>query len=168
MRKSESKSFKVAAKNAEQNDPDEVEIRVTALDGNSGGELAIRLLQLFGPSLLGVITAMETDDMAKVVESGQALFTKLTPAEFTAIRRQLLTGAQAMELGEFADVNDQFVKERFAGHVGSLIAVLALALKVNYANFFEDLGVSKERMAKLTAKVQASKTVTGVSGPRGA
>jgi hypothetical protein len=152
-RKQESREFKVAPK-GEGTEAETVTIMITALDGNSGGELGIKLLQMFGPAIVGVIAAMESNDMAKVTEQAGQLFGKLTPGEFKGIRNQLLRGAQAQEMGEFSNVDDSFISERFSGHVGSLMALVAFALKVNYANFFDDLGVSKETIAKLTAKGQ--------------
>lgn len=152
-RKQESREFKVASK-GEGTDAETVVIMVTALDGNSGGELGIRLLQMFGPGIVGVIAAMESNDMAKVTEQAGQIFGKLTPGEFKGIRNQLLRGAQAQDVGEFHNVDDSFISERFAGHIGSLYALVAFALKVNFANFFEDLGVSKETIAKLQAKGQ--------------
>lgn len=151
MRKTESKEFKVAPK-GEGTETETVMISITAMDGNSGGELGIKLLQMFGPALLGVIAAMEANDMSAVTAQATGLFGKLSPAEFKAIKAQLFKGGQVQELGEFTDLNDAFVGERFAGHIGSLMALVAFALKVNFANFFEDLGVSKERMNKLMSR----------------
>lgn len=157
MRQQETKSFKVSGSEGTE----EIDIMVTALDGNTAGELGIRLLQMFGAGIVGVITAMESNDSSKVAEQASTLFTKLTPAEFQALRKQLLKGAQAQHLGEFLDVDDNFVRERFAGHVGSLFSLLAFALKVNFANFFEDLGISKATIAKMTSKVEAAKKTIG-------
>jgi len=150
-RKTETREFKVAPK-GEGTETETVEISITAMDGNSGGELGIRLLQMFGPGLLGVIVAMESNDMNAVTTQATSFFAKLSPAEFKAIKAQLFKGGQVHELGEFVDLNDQFIAERFAGHIGSLMALVAFALKVNFANFFEDLGVSKERMNKLMSR----------------
>jgi hypothetical protein len=151
MRKQESKEFKVAPK-GEGTETETVTIMITAMDGNSGGELGIKLLQMFGPPLLGVIVAMESNDMTTLAVQAAGLFGKLSPAEFKAIRTQLFKGAQVQELGEFHDLDDSFIGERFSGHVGSLYALVAFALKVNFANFFEDLGVSKARMDALMSR----------------
>lgn len=152
-RRTEEKQFRVAPK-GEGTEPEEVTISITALDGNSGGLLGIKLLQIFGPSLLGVITAMEVNDLSKVAAQANDFFTKLTPAEFKSIRDQLFRGGQVREMGQFSDLNDAFIAERFAGHTGSLMALIFFALKVNFANFFQDLGISKERIQKLTSKVE--------------
>lgn len=159
MRKQESREFRVASK-GDSTESETITIMVTALDGNTGGELGIRLLQMFGPGIVGVIAAMEANDMAKVTEQAGSFFGKLTPQEFKSIRGQLLRGAQAQDMGEFSDVNDAFIGERFAGHIGSLYALVAFALKVNFSNFFEDLGISKETIAKIQAKgAKASKAI---------
>lgn len=155
-RKQAQREFKVSPK-SDGNEAESVTILITALDGVTGGELGIRLLQLFGPSIVGVITAMESNDMAKVVEQATGFFSKLSPAEFKTIRSQLFRGAQVQEMGEFFDLNETFVADRFAGHVGSLMALVGFALKVNFSNFFEDLGVSKETIAKLGSKAEKAK-----------
>jgi hypothetical protein len=160
-RKQESREFKVSPK-GEGTEAETVTILVTALDGNSGGELGIRLLQMLGPSIIGVIAAMELNDMTALTTQAASFFSKIGPTEFKVIRQQLLKGAQVQELGEFADLNDAWIGDRFAGHAGSLMALMAFALKVNYANFFDDLGVSKETIAKLTARAaKAKKAATG-------
>lgn len=156
MRQQETKSFKVAGAEG----PEDIDILVTALDGNTAGEMGVRLLQMFGPGIVGVITAMESNDTAKVTAEAGALFAKLSPVEFASLRKQLLKGSQAQHLGEFIDVDDTFIRDRFAGHVGSLFALVVFALKVNFANFFEDLGISKATMSKLTSKVEAAKKAT--------
>jgi hypothetical protein len=136
---------------------------VTALDGNTAGELGIKLVQLFGPSIVGVVAAMDSNDLSKVAEQATVFFAKLTPAEFTSIKRQLLKGAQAKTPdGEFIEVNDQFTGEAFSGEVGSLMALVAFALKLNFANFFEGLGIKSDTIAKLKAK--ATKATAKISG----
>lgn len=155
-RKPETKTFKVTSKD-ESTEPATVDITIVPLDGNTGGLLGIKLLQLFGPSIVGVIAAMETDDLSKVSAQASDFFTKLTPAEFKSIRDQLFAGGQVQEMGEFSDLNAAFIADRFAGHVGSLFALVFFALKVNFRNFFDDLGIGKDRIAKLIAKVETSK-----------
>lgn len=157
-RKVESKTFKVAGK-GEEVEASEVTISITPLDGNTGGLLGIKLLQLFGPSIVGVIAAMETDDLSKVSAMASDFFTKMTPAEFKSIRDQLFAGGQVQELGEFSDLNAAFIADRFAGHVGSLYALVFFALKVNFRNFFDDLGIGKARINALIAKVETSKAM---------
>lgn len=146
MRKQESKVFKTS--------DGECEIMITALDGNAGGELGVRLLQLFGPSMAGVVAAMDGNEISKVAEQASIFFAKLTPAEFTGIKRQLLKGAQAKTAEGFTEVNDAFIGEAFAGEIGSLAALIAFALKLNFATFFEGLGIKSETIAKLTAKAK--------------
>lgn len=152
-RKTESKAFKVAPL-GEGTEPEEVTISITALDGNSGGMLGVKLLQLFGPSLVGVVAAMESNDVSKVTTQAAEFFSKLTPAEFKSVRDQLFKGGQVQEMGQFKDLNEAFISDRFAGHTGSLFALMFFALKVNFANFFEDLGISADRMKNLIPKVE--------------
>lgn len=152
-RKQESREFKVSP-SGEGTDDETVGIMITALDGNTAGEIGIRLLQIFGPSIVGVVASMESNDLQKVAEQATQFFAKLTPAEFKSLTKALFRGAQVQELGEFKNLDDSFINERFAGHVGSLMALTVFALKVNFSNFFADLGLSKERLAQLMPKAQ--------------
>jgi len=153
-RKQESRDFQVASA-GEGTETETVSITITALDGNTAGELGIRLLQIFGPSMVAVVAAMEANAMERVTEQAGAFFAKLTPVEFKSMLKTLLRGAQAQELGEFKNIDDTFIAERFAGHAGSLYALAFFALKVNFRNFFDDLGISKDRLQKLMPKAQA-------------
>lgn len=162
MRKQVKQNFRVASA-GDSDAPEFVEIQLTALDGVAGSELGIRLVQLFGPGITGLVAAMDSNDMSKVTEAASTLFAKLSPSEFTSVRKQLLRNAQAQDLGEFHDVDDRFISERFAGHPGSLVAVVGQALKLNFSSFFEDLGISKEKIAKLTSRVEAGAKKAGVT-----
>lgn len=145
-RRTESREFSVSAR-GEGSESEVVSISVTALDGHSGGLLGIRLLQLLGPSVAGLVTAMQSSDPSKAVSMAGTLFEKVTPSEFKAIQKQLLAHSTVTELGETQELSDAWIAERFSGHVGSLFALVGFALKVNYENFFEDLGI-KALLAK--------------------
>lgn len=148
------------------------EITVTQLDGNRGGNLGIRLAQLVGPPIVNLVGAMEGNDTRKVVDAAQTLIGKITPEEFERVKAEVLRGAQAKFNGEFTDVDSKFIGEAFAGHPGSLYKLVGFALKVNFQNFFEDLGVSAERIQGAMRNAAALKTSgsapAGSSGQSGA
>lgn len=128
---------------------------LTAMDGITSTEMSLKLTQLFGPHIVGVVTAMDSnkdDDASKHVGE---FFTKLNRAEFTEMRKSLLKGAQAYRGDEFVTVDDAFLSEAFSGHPGSLMSLLFAALKLNFANFFDDLGL-KGVIAKLGSKAKAA------------
>lgn len=149
------------------------EITVTQLDGNAGGALGVRLVQLVGPSIVGLVGAMEGSDMAKVAEAAQVLLSKVTPDEFEKIKTTVLRGAQAKYNGEFHDVDARFIGDAFSGHPGSLYKLVGFALQVNFRNFLKDLGVSAERIQGAVKNAVSlktgpgSKTTPASSGPSG-
>lgn len=149
------------------------EISVTQLDGNTGGALGVRLVQLVGPSLVGIVGAMEGNDMSKIAEAAQGLLMKVTPEEFERVKSAVLKGAQAKYCDEFHDLDSKFIGEAFAGHPGALYKLVGFALKVNFRNFLSDLGVSAERIQgamKNAANLKTgpgSKTTPASSGPSG-
>jgi hypothetical protein len=149
------------------------EITVTQLDGNRGGALGVRLVHLVGPSIVSLVGAMEGNETSKAVDAAQALIAKLTPDEFDRIKTEVLRGAQAKYNGEFTDVDTKFIGEAFAGHPGSLYKLIGFALKVNFQNFFSDLGMSAERIqgavrnAMTLKTAPGSKTQAASSGPSG-
>lgn len=149
------------------------EITVTQLDGNKGSQLGVRLVQLVGPSIVGLVGAMEGNDVSKMVDTAQTLLTKVTPEEFEKIKTEVLRGAQAKLNGEFHDVDARFIGDAFAGHPGSLYKLVGFALKVNFQNFLTDLGINAERFQgamknAMALKTEAgSKTKAASSGPFG-
>ena len=151
MRKQETAMFQTALSD------DPIEIMVTALDGNAGGKLGARLIQIFGPGIVGLVTAMEGSDQPRVMGAAGELFSKLSEDEFERLKTMLLKGAQATANGEARDVTPAFIGEAFAGHPGSLYKLLFFALKLNFSSFFHDLGLSAETMSRLQAKVAKAK-----------
>ncbi len=145
------------------------EVTLTAMDGNTGGLLGVKLAQLFGPGIVALFAAMETNDMTKVSEGANMLLSKLSPEEFEKIKGQLLAGAQAALNGEFHNLDKAFIGEEFSGNLGSLLKLIIAALKLNFRNFFEGLGIKKESIAKLMSpkKTAPAKSPATSSGPSG-
>lgn len=148
------------------------EITVTQLDGNRGGTLGVRMAQLVGPPIVNLVGAMEGNDISKVVDAAQTLISKVTPEEFERIKSEVLRGAQAKYNGEFTDVDSKFIGEAFAGHPGSLYKLVGFALKVNFQNFFSDLGMNAERLQgamknAMSLKAAPGSKQTASSGPSG-
>ncbi len=129
-----------------------VMITVTALGGNEAGLLSAKLLNLIGPTMVGMASA---DDSKMVVDLASQLTAKITAAEFESIKTQLLKGAQAQVGDQFEDVDRGFIDRYFAGEPGALFALIAFALKVNFKTFLPGLGIPLELIAKLTAKAKA-------------
>jgi len=149
------------------------EVTVTQLDGNKGGQLGIKLVQLAGPSVVELVSGLE-GDLAKAANAVSSLIAKLTPAMFEELKKELLHGAQAKYKDEFHTVDAAFVGDAFRGHFGSLCKLIGFALAANYRNFLNDLGISAERLQNLTAKAKkvmetqpGSKTTAAFSGQSG-
>lgn len=135
-------------------------IMVTQMDGHKGGLVGIRLSQLLGPSVIALVNASNAGNTASVTEAANTLFSKLSPEEFERLRKDLLHGATLKINGEVHDFDETILKNYFAGHFGSLLKLVAFALKVNFQSFLKDLGVSDESvkaMGALASKMSGSK-----------
>lgn len=138
-----------------------VEITVQAMGGMDAGLLGLRLGGILGPTLAGIVAAMESDDPVAITGAMNQMFTKLTPTEFKDLVKLIMAGAQAKLGSEFADVTLAFLNETFASCPGSLFKLIYDGLKVNFQSFFKELGLSADLEAKLKkAATKAANKVT--------
>lgn len=142
----------------------EMPILVTQMDGVTGSEMSIELAQLFGPHIVAAVMAMNDDRKEEAAKQVGEFLQKLSPAKFSAIRRALLKGARANTGDGFVDVDEDFISGHFAGRAGSLFGLVAFALKLNFANFFEDLGLQGS-LAKLGSKVKTAMALEASPNP---
>lgn len=136
----------------------EMPITIIQMDGVTSSEMSIKLAQLFGPHIIAAVSAMDKENSDEASKQVGEFLMKLTPATFSEIRRALLRGAQANTGSEMLTVDEAFISEHFAGHAGSLFALVGAALKLNFRNFLDDLGI-KGMAAKLGSKVQKAMTL---------
>lgn len=126
-----------------------VEVTVQALGGITGSQLGIKLMSIFGPSMVGLIAAMEKDDPAAIMACMREMLGKLGPNDFKALLKEVLTGAQAKQGNEFVDVTVEWVDEAFGGAPGSVFKLTFDAIKVNFSNFSQELGFGRDLLTKL-------------------
>lgn len=144
-------------------DEGDIEITVQALGGIEAGLLGLKLGGILGPALATAAVSMDTRDALGLGSSINALFTKVTPAEFKSLLKEVIAGAQAKTSEEFVDVTMAWLENQFAGCPGSLYKLLLNAIKVNFTNFSQELGLSDDLMAKL--KTIATKGAMGMQQP---
>lgn len=132
-------------------------IRVQQLPAMTSAKLLIRITKMMGPAL----AHLKRGD-AGLADGVRELFDRLTPDEFEAISRALLTSATVEIEGKSAPLLDVF-DAIFTGPEGlrNLLEVVAHALGVNYSSFFGEVAGLGERLLNLQANFKASNTSSG-------
>jgi hypothetical protein len=111
------------------------------------GTLFMHLASLLGPGFasLGVALSNEGSSAQTATDVSNAvreLFAKVDRREFESIVIELLEGSRANVEGEFVDLDKSGIDSLFRGRVASLYYLVWLALRENFASFFEDLGLA--------------------------
>lgn len=158
MRKQETKQYAVEG--------GEVEITLMALGGMEGSKLGVMLGGLIGPSVIALFVASDAQSAAAGAEAGRMLAEKLTAPVYEVIVKQLLKGAQMKTKdGDFEDVTMTLLDDTFSGNVASIYKLVFDALRLNFRNFSQGLGISSTTLAKLTAIAEKQMEKAGAPGP---
>lgn len=133
-----------------------IEVTLTQMGGMDGSKLGIRLGGMLGPSIITLFTAMDSQSAQAGGEAGRMLFEKLTPQVFEGVLKEMLAGAQVKRPGtdgemEFEDATLSVLNEVFAGYSVSIYKLAFDAMRLNFRNFTQGLGISSATVSKLEA-----------------
>jgi hypothetical protein len=129
--------------------------KVAQLPGMRGAKLFFRLSSAVVPALarigggLGSVSekSLLEEDVGPFLNAANTLFEKLTEAEFERLVRELLETTTVSR----SDLPEQLLMpifdEEMAGEIGTLLQLVAFALKVNFGNFMPGLVVKARAMA---------------------
>lgn len=143
-------------------DEGQVAVTLTALGGIEGAELGIRLGGMLGPAVITLFTAMDTKSAEAGAQAGKMIFEKLTPAVFKEILKQLIQGGQINIGGEFRDLTVKELDDAFSGNVVCVYRIFFDAVRLNFRNFTQGLGISSGTLAKLEAIAKKAMEKAGV------
>lgn len=132
---------------------DGVTFAVTPLPGMRALEMQPRLARIFAPAL-----AQAGEDVAAALDS---FFTRLSPAEYVALTKELLANATADEIPLFGTKG--CFDSLFSGRSHLVPKLLRFAIEeVNFAGFFAEFGTMLRKLvaapSQTTPKAEAPAT----------
>lgn len=125
--------------------------RVTQLGSEPGQRLYFRLIKLVGPSLAEVLKQWRGEKKVNSGSAAAALTELMSSLDYSMWREFVDTFAEATDVlsddgkrsGTLVELGINKPKGlAFAGHYGHLMKWLAFSLEVNYASFFDELGLA--------------------------
>jgi hypothetical protein len=154
--------------------------KVTQLNGMSGTKFYYRMAGALIPALSKMGTAVRlmdkfgdadvselADMLPSIGDAANVLFEKLPPEEFERTVKELLSSTTVKPLdGSPEQALMPIFDDELAGEVGTVLQLVAFALKVNFGNFLPALAAQAANLAKVKAG-RASKESTTSPGPAG-
>lgn len=137
---------------------------VTQLAAEPGQRLFFQLIKLAGPSIAALLREWDAKEISIDTVGGALteLTSMLTYAQFRDFV-DTFTAVTAVEGADGARVPlDKMKTLAFAGDYGGLCRWLGFCLEVNFASFFDDMGLT--RLPGAAATASASRSPTGSAG----
>lgn len=139
----------------------DVEITLMALGGIEGSELGIRLGGMLGPAVITLFTETNGKNAEAAALAGRMIFEKLTGPVFKEILKQLIQGGQIKVGDEFHDLTLAKLDDAFSGNVACVYRLFFDAVRLNFRNFSQGLGIPSGALAQLEV---AAKTAMAKAG----
>lgn len=147
-----------------------VTYRVAQLPATKALKLSHQLARILGPALLRAGAAIDRKggklleskiDFGQLSDAADLLFRNCDEVTFESIVKTVLTDQLVMVQGAtVVRIDPAMFELQFAGQMKTLFRLIAFALEVNFADFFDDL---RPLLAALQAKAAAAKAAASGS-----